>query len=442
MLIHIRIKFKPFLNKYSFFLFLLIFPFNLFAFDSFYNQKDFIFTDTVYDPHIQTVLFHREGMVSTLPVIRLNSNEQLRLRFDDLSGDYRQFQYTIIHCDVNWQPTFNLFKSEYIEGLFEDYISMQMTSRNTYVSYVHYNLVFPTISMKPKISGNFVLLVYKNNDINNLVLSRRFYIVEHLAGIEGQAKPSRYVRERDKKQTVEFVVSYPDHLSIINPSQELIVNIRQNGRLDNKVKNAKADVINGNQLIYSEENDNVFLAGNEYRQFDVRSLRNPRLNVNSLILQDTIFQAVLYPDINRAGLTYSTYTDFNGYRTIFNRDGHDHHSESDYVWVWFSLERSSQLRDAEIYVFGALSNWQLDERFKMRYNNTSGNYEAGIFLKQGYYNYKYVAATDLSTPYNTTYFEGTHYQTENNYYVFVYLKRALDQSYRLIGFKTFNTVTK
>ena len=55
--------------------------------------------DKVYDDNIQTVLLFKEGDQLSEPVIRLNTNDRLRLSFDDFSNESFRFKYTLIHCN-------------------------------------------------------------------------------------------------------------------------------------------------------------------------------------------------------------------------------------------------------------------------------------------------------------------------------------------------------
>ena len=124
---------------------------------------------------IYTVEFHQLGSSNSYPTYALGSSTPLLLSFDDLDGINKDFQYTIQHCDRLWKPS-NLFKSDYIDGVFADFINDFRISNRAYVNYMHYNLLFPNQNMRPKISGNYLLKVYLNDE-EQTVLTRRFYVV-------------------------------------------------------------------------------------------------------------------------------------------------------------------------------------------------------------------------------------------------------------------------
>ena len=48
-----------------------------------------------------------------------------------------------------------------------------------------------------------------------------------------------------------------------------------------------------------------------------------------------------------------------------------------------------------IYIYGELTNWDILHEAKMQYNEKENYYYGTLYLKQGYYNYKYIT-TDLN----------------------------------------------
>ena len=62
-------------------------------------------TNSVFRENIRTVQFFRKGWEFSNPVIDLGSDQQLLLKFDELSEGTTNFSYTITHCDVDWYPS-------------------------------------------------------------------------------------------------------------------------------------------------------------------------------------------------------------------------------------------------------------------------------------------------------------------------------------------------
>ena len=57
-----------------------------------------------------------------------------------------------------------------------------------------------------------------------------------------------------------------------------------------------------------------------------------------------------------------------------------------------------------------------------------------INLKQGYYNYHYAIKDTSLNYYDVASIEGSHYQTRNNYQIYIYYKDMNDRYEKLIGF--------
>ena len=110
--------------------------------DDYYKKEHFRFENYIYKDNIKTAILHKEGWQLSSPVIELNSNEKIKLSFDDLDADSKNYYYTIIHCNANWEPS-DIRDSEYIEGFIENQITDYKFSFNTMQNYTHYNLIIP-----------------------------------------------------------------------------------------------------------------------------------------------------------------------------------------------------------------------------------------------------------------------------------------------------------
>ncbi len=78
-----------------------------------------------------------------------------------------------------------------------------------------------------------------------------------------------------------------------------------------------------------------------------------------------------------------------------------------------------------------MNYWNLDDENLMRYDSTQQGYTARMLLKQGWYDYEYV----LKAPNAPTYFfEGSRFETENEYEILVYYKPFQPRADMLIGY--------
>lgn len=406
--------------------------------DDNYFDGDFLrFSDFVYVNNIKSILFNRKGWELTPPIIELNSAEQLILRFDDLDADFKNYAYTIVHCDAMWQPS-DLMEYEYIEGFSEDRINEYSFSRNTRVPFTHYYLEFPNANMKPKLSGNYILKIFLDGNREEVVLTRRFMVFEQKVTIEPTVKQATNLNYRDIKQEIDFSVNtslYP----ISNPYRDLKVLITQNGRWDNAIYGLQPRLVQGNMLIYDYEDENLFQGGNEFRNFDIKSIRHRSLNVEEINSITNGWEVYLRPDKNRRFLRYTTKDDINGKFLIKTEDYPDDFLESDYAWVHFVLPHNTPLTEGNVYVMGELTDWNLSNRNKMEYNYRDSRYELRILLKQGFYDYQYVFLEDGTDVGDESLFEGTHSITENDYTIYVYYRKPGDIFDSLIGIQHINS---
>jgi len=67
----------------------------------------------------------------------------------------------------------------------------------------------------------------------------------------------------------------------------------------------------------------------------------------------------------------------------------------------------------------------------MQYDSAQGLYTSKILLKQGWYDYQYLVK---SPQVPATYFEGSHFETENFYEIFVYNRPFQPRADLLIGY--------
>ncbi len=396
------------------------------------NTDFFLYGDYIHKNNIKTVLFNQVGFELSDPLIRMHAGDRLMLRFDDLDADYKQYYYTIIHCDALWQPS-DLMEHEYIDGFYEDQIRDYRRSVNTRVPYTHYWLEFPGPNLRPSKSGNYILKVFLDGDRDHVVFTRRFSVFEQNVTIEGYAHQADLVRYRDHKQQLTFNINTSNY-RIANPYRDLKVVITQNGRWDNAITNLPPRTIQGDLLIYDHEDKMLFDGNNEFRRFDIRSLRYLSERVEDIRSSRRHWDVYLLPDRRRTYDRYITDDDLNGRFQVMTHDAPNDMLEADYAWVHFHLPMDGgPLEQGHLFVMGALTDWHLSEENKMNYNYGEQAYELSLLLKQGYYNYHYAYLQEEGRPVDIGFIEGRHSVTDNDYTIYVYHRRPGDLYDRLVG---------
>ncbi|MEQ8623843.1 MAG: DUF5103 domain-containing protein [Vicingaceae bacterium] len=395
------------------------------------------YRDHVYKENIGTPQLFVKGDQMTYPVIFLGSGRQLELHFDDLSSEFQVYNYKYIHCNANWEPS-GLTEQEYLSGFLNGFIEEYEYSFNTLFSYINYSLIFPNQETQFTLSGNYLLLVYANNDEEDLVLSKRFYVVDEKVSIKSSIKMATLARFRDYKQEIDFTLNHEGY-NIQDPYADLKVVISQNRRWDNAIDDLKPLFVKTPELVYNYEDDNLFDGNNEYRFFDTKDLRYQSMNVDGIQIMDKKTHVYLLPEEPRSFKRYFFQQDLNGRRLIKRDESRDANREADYMLAHFTLKRAAKVPGGDVYVFGELSDWEFKDAFKMDYVEVNNEYVTTAKLKQGYYNYNYVFLPHGKNKGDMSVIEGTHAETENDYYFFVYHRQNGEIYDRLVGFDIKNS---
>ncbi len=395
------------------------------------------FSDYTYHPSIHTVIFSRIGDEISQPITMLGG-DPLMLHFDDFETSIKDLYYQVIHCNADWQPS-GLMEQEYLDGFPTYNITNYRRSFNSYQNYVHYSLQIPNEYTKIKRSGNYLLKVFANNDQERVLLTRRFQVYENLAPINAVLKRPSNPEDRQYKQEIDLVINVAQ-LNVPDVFSDIKIVIRQNGRWDNMVHNIKPMFVRDGELVYDLDEPNTFNGGNEFRYFNTKTLNFNNANI-AKILRDTVpYEVVLFNDEKRSYKKYITAYDINGMYQVTTDLGSDPHTESDYYRVYFFLPFDQPLDSGAVYIYGALSDWQVKPEYKMNYNFRTGRYEHNLLLKQGFYNYQYVLVNNKQRWPDETAVEGSHFDTENDYHIFVYFRDIRTNCDRLVGYRKINSV--
>ena len=417
------------MKKVLLFLFLISFQIS-------FGQR--IYDNTCYDDKIATVILQKNiDIYDPVPIINIGSSEALKLSFDMLDPQNEFLNYSLVHCDRNWMLS-DLQPMDYVSGNTMGEITDYKFSTNTYQTYTHYSLNFPSDDMAITKSGNYILKVFRNFDEEDILLTRRFMVVDPQTKITTTVKSATIPEFRFTHQEIDFTVNYLG-FNIPNPFLDVHATILQNNSWSNAIRNLKPQFVNNNELSFNYENENIMSGTNEFRFFDIRSLRFFSNNVIKKYI-DTVQNVVLRPEESKAYLNYVRWIDYNGKRDIFNSDGMNLVEDGDYVLVHFNFKSNSLNDMGEIFVYGELSDWQTKDKFKMTYSPELKMYTCSVLLKHSYYNYHFVLR-DKDEKIDYTFTEGNHQETENDYTILLYHKNVFYGYDEIIGLATRNSNT-
>lgn len=365
----------------------------------------------------------------SLPIITLNSNDFVNISFDDLTHEYHRYCYKIEHCEADWQTSSALFESDYIDGFASgNTIDDVQESTNTVQLYTHYNISFPNSKCRPKISGNYRVTIYDENDEKHVVCRAYFMIVEPSMGVHLNVTTNTDIDINGKHQQVEMAVDYGNNI-VSNPQTQIKTVVMQNSRWDNAVINAHPQYIKANGLQWIHCKDFIFDGGNEYRKFETLDVTHTTMGLESINWDGHNYHAWIWTDEPRPSYIYDK--DANGAFLIRNSDNIDNDVNSDYIITHFRL-KSPQTADP-IYINGFFTNDRFLPQYEMKWNEKNQQYEGELLLKQGYYSYQYLMMKPEGKlkPVPS---EGNFYQTENTYQALIYFKANGNRTDRLVGY--------
>lgn len=370
------------------------------------------------------------------PVVNLGGRNIIDVDFDVYGHDEHRLIYKIEHCNADWTPSTEIFESDFLTGFNGQVIEDVCSSFNTNLLYTHYHVRIPNEHLSLKLSGNYRLQVFCDEDGANTeepLLTACFSLVEPSVNINASISSNTDIDFNEAHQQLSFSLNYAS-LNVNDPIRELKTIVMQNRRTDNLVINPKPNIQKQNSLEYTHNRQLIFPAGNEFHKFEILGYNRANMNVEEISWHDPLYHVTLSED--RPQRNYIFEQDQNGAAVFRNEDDVDNATASDYSWVHFTLKSTERL-PGKIYLSGNWTFNQLIPEYEMHYNETTKAYETSLLLKMGYYNYQYLYLPPESSLAENL-IDGNFFQTENEYIIMVY-RRPLGQRYdQLVGYRKMN----
>ena len=400
------------------------------------------YSNAIYESDVRTVRLYQKSSGFAFPILTLGGQDALVLEFDQIRSERDFYQITMIHCDANWRPS-GLSRTQTLEGMGYDNIENASFSNGTLMQYTHYAVDVPGEQSRPKLSGNYLLVVYRNFNESDIVLSRRMMVLQSQGAVNMELSQSKQVELRSTHQQVNFNFTKNDAYFMPNAMQDVKAVILRNGEWMFGIDDLKPMFIVGNELQYNHQLGNQVDGMNQYRFFDIRSFRSSTAGVRQRLNIANQKHVILVNDKSRRFERYFNWADYNGRVLYDNKDlpmPAGTAFESDYCFVHFSVQADAELKES-VYVYGELSDWRILESHRMYFNADTRAYEAVVPLKQGYYNYVFGVKDESTGLLDFSMFEGQHSETENNYMVLIYHKNPGMGYDELIGYGLKNSTS-
>ena len=383
----------------------------------------------ILSPNIATLQVVAGDDWMTMPIAELNGDTPIIISFDELSHTYHRYSYSVQHCEADWTPSTELIESDFVDGFATgNTIDDNEQSINTNVLYTHYKLQIPNDHCRLKLSGNYIVIVYDEDNDDTPVLKACFMVAENRMSVRMEVSSNTDVDVNKSHQQVSMSLNY-NGMRVTNPSEQIKTVVMQNWRWDNAVVNAKPQYVRSDGLVWDHCRDYIFPAGNEYRKFETLDPTHTTMGVERVGWDGARYQAWIFPDEPRPSYVYDE--DANGAFYVRNSENEGNDTESDYIITHFTLK--SPRLNGDVYLNGAWTQDRFIPEYKMQWNEMSELYEATVPLKQGYYSYQYLLMTSDGSL-NTVPSEGSFYQTENKYQALIYYRGQGERTDRLVGY--------
>lgn len=389
----------------------------------------------IFSPDFRSLKVECEDDFMSVPTISLDGDRKIIISFDELTSERSYLSYSLYHCNSDWKPS-QLLEMEYLPGFNKADIEDFGFSRTTYTQYVNYRIEIPNEDMTPLVSGNYLLTVYPEDEPEEILLQARFCVSENSVPITANASvhTDRGTNVGLQQLAVELNT---ESLQGIDPFSEILLVVEQNGVPQYRRVIQQPFRVESGRVIYNHNADLLFPSGNEWRRFETVRVDYPGLHTDSTRFVNGNYQAYLTMDEGRADQPYFyDRTQFGRFK-IREYNSSDSNLGADYPDTHFTLD-FPQLMNADIYLDGEFTNHLLLPEYKLNYNTDDHLYRAVVPLKQGSYNYRYVAVekdadgNPKGLP-TATLVEGDKNETINEYHIQVFLRQHGARADRLLG---------
>lgn len=404
---------------------------NLFLMNGYAANK---YENRVFAPMINSLQVLLESDSLSDPILHNGSDDHIIIGFDQMSHRPHYYSYRLVHCNADWQKSETLSEIDYMKGFPENKLESQYQSTNTTFEYTHYSVTFPNDDIEILMSGNYAVEIFDSEKIDSVIATACFYVSEDEVSVEGEVSSKTPYGVNNAYQLLNFSVDC-SALQVPDITQQVRTVVYQNGRLDTKVFNQKPTYIQNDKLIFKDERNLVFEGGVEFDRIDFSHRKNYSGHIDRILFARPYYHVDLIPGEEPKNSVYKFDKDVNG-RYKFHAQDIWSEKEIDYSVVHFAFKREEPWIDGSLYVAGYFNDNRLDSLNKMTYNYETKQYELVATLKNGGYNYQYLFLPSGSQKGTTIRTSGSHWETENDYSIFVYYRPMGAKYDRLVGVET------
>lgn len=389
------------------------------------------YTNKCFSPDIKTLQVYLNSDQLDIPVIRMGTNDQVTVSFDWMSHNFRHLAYRVLYCNADWTLS-ELSEMEYMEGLNEVVIDDPYISMNTTFDYSHYEFKLPNDDIKLSLPGNYIVQVYDTDEPSSSLLVACFSQQDPKVSLSGSVDGKSVYGVNKEYQHLTFELMYMQNFSAL--PDELTVVVRQNRRYDNQVYGIKPTYVKPESLVFEDERLLSFEGGCQYNVADFSHRYRYSGTIERISFHHPYYHVEMRPGQLAESKSAIFGNDVNGGYLVNQQDIWDN-AEIDYSVVHFTYPLEDPWIDGALYVAGGFNDFRLNETNRMNYNFDRHQYELDLVLKNGGYNFQYLFVPAGQTAGFPSRPEGSFWETENEYQIYVYYRPIGSNYDRLIGFE-------
>lgn len=377
---------------------------------------------------IRSIQFHPDGNPDSAPILKLNENSQLHLRFENISGESDSYRVSITHHNPDWSRS-NLSSERYLEGFQSLPLNNVQISRNNRPSYRQYSFLFPTEQFQITKSGNYLLKV-EDADNGHLVLSLPFFVSENEGSITSSVDEITVPRQnlrRIHQPVSRFVI--PDVVD--QPQFDLEFYFAQNRFWGRTRKADELDYSAHSFIQFELSRNHAFIGDYEFNLLTLDQLSQGDNNVVEAFPAEIPPRLVLRDDA--VGFTSNRQINLSRLGPFGKPDMS---LNAGYANVVFRFDTGSKPDSTgSVHLLGDFNNWSVNSNNKLSYDRETGRWKTSAIIKKGEYKYKYVYVKNEKI--DDLYFDDTFANIRQQYHAFVYMRDPNEFYYRLLQVQTF-----
>lgn len=380
----------------------------------------------VTDSSIHSIQFHRAGNPYSAPILNLDSNDQLLLRFEHLSIESKQFQVSLSHHNPDWNRS-GLPPEQFMNGFFNLTFGSGEVSSNTRPNYRQYSFTFPSEQFQITKSGNYLLKV-EDADTGFIVMNLPFFVTENAGSITSSVEElSRQNLRRVERPVSQF--SLPDFVD--QPQFDLEFYFAQNEFWGRAKQADELDFSAPDHVQFELSTNDAFISDYEFRALSLNDLSQRDNNVVEAFPSEIPPRLILRDDAAGFGASGSI-----NLAQMGPYGNPDMSLRAGYADVVFRFDTDEALDSTQsIHLLGDFNNWSLNSSNKLQFDDQVGRWTTNQIIKKGSYKYKYVLVDGNEI--DDLYFDQNFVDNRQQYHAFVYMRDSKNFYYRLLQVQSF-----